>query len=245
MFAAQGPQGVASTERALNMSTTTTTAQTMTIGQGRTIHAAYVVDGKLCGSLCNAFAWESSRVTFSDQPASCAKCAKAVNRAAELVARDERTEQATELACLVGPGECPDPETGMPCNACWTNETHTATVEQFTGPTADGQLRHVGTCTCGWVSYPQGAADLAALATVVHLQREARTMPVEPAKPYTVDQLLVVTRCHGADVATYLADTYPASIPMVAKGWTTDSALNHLQGMCDHAVCTGTHGGAA
>jgi hypothetical protein len=53
--------------------------------------------------------------------------------------------------------------------------------------------------------------------------------------------LLTVTRLHGADVATYIADTYPAALPLIADGWTTDSALQHIAGDCDKTICTGEH----
>lgn len=28
---------------------------------------------------------------------------------------------------------------------------------------------------------------------------------------------------------------------LVAEGWTTEAALNHLEGACDQMLCTGTH----
>lgn len=59
------------------------TESTMTIGNGSSIHQAYMVKGNLCGSLCNPFAWERSRVRLSTLPANCPRCAKATTRAAE------------------------------------------------------------------------------------------------------------------------------------------------------------------
>lgn len=52
--------------------------------------------------------------------------------------------------------------------------THHVTVTPFTGPTLDGEPRYVAACRCGYVCYPQGAADLAAAAGTVHTQRAAR-----------------------------------------------------------------------
>jgi len=61
----------------------THTEVTVTIGQGTSVHTAYFVGENITGSLCNPYAWESSRVRISDKPASCQRCAKAVHRAAQ------------------------------------------------------------------------------------------------------------------------------------------------------------------
>jgi hypothetical protein len=60
--------------------------RTMTIGNGTAVHVAYLVGDNLTGSLCNPYAWQSSRVRISHEPATCPRCAKATKRAAEQVA---------------------------------------------------------------------------------------------------------------------------------------------------------------
>lgn len=68
------------------MNTTTTALQSMTIGNGATVHTAYYVTGKdgqdrLCGSLCDTGVYcKSSRMRLTDQAANCARCAKATDR---------------------------------------------------------------------------------------------------------------------------------------------------------------------
>lgn len=37
---------------------------------------------------------------------------------------------------------------------------------------------------------------------------------------------------------SWLNRAYPDAVPLVANGWTMDSALNHVQGMCDILLCT-------
>lgn len=60
----------------------------VTIGNGKAIHVGYFASsGNVTGSLCNPYAWESSRVRVIDAEATCPRCAKATNRAAEQVAR--------------------------------------------------------------------------------------------------------------------------------------------------------------
>lgn len=55
----------------------TTTAQTMTIGNGTAVHFAAFVGENLVGSLCNRFAWNNgSRVRLSAHPATCPKCVR-------------------------------------------------------------------------------------------------------------------------------------------------------------------------
>lgn len=39
----------------------------------------------------------------------------------------------------------------------------------------------------------------------------------------------------------FVAEHYPAAIPLLENGWTLDAALNHVQGMCDRELCTGDH----
>lgn len=64
--------------------TNTNTPQNVTIGNGTAVHIGYFVgEGRVTGSLCNPYAWQSSRVRLTDQPATCPRCAKAVHRAAE------------------------------------------------------------------------------------------------------------------------------------------------------------------
>lgn len=46
---------------------------------------------------------------------------------------------------------------------------------------------------------------------------------------------------YGADVIDFLAARYPFALPLLVNGWTLDSALNHVQGICDRALCTGDH----
>lgn len=57
--------------------------QAVTIGNGTAVHVGYFVGGNVTGSLCNPYAWQTSRVRLSDQPATCPRCAKATARAAE------------------------------------------------------------------------------------------------------------------------------------------------------------------
>lgn len=66
--------------------TTTTALRTVTLGQGTAVHSAYYVGENITGSLCNPFAWQRSRVRLSDRPATCPRCAKATDRAAQQVA---------------------------------------------------------------------------------------------------------------------------------------------------------------
>lgn len=61
----------------------TATAANVTIGQGAAVHVGYFVGENVTGSLCNPFAWQSSRVRVTDRPATCPRCAKATRRAAE------------------------------------------------------------------------------------------------------------------------------------------------------------------
>lgn len=62
---------------------TQTRHQQMTIGNGTAVHTAYYVNDNLTGSLCNPYAWESSRVRVTDAPATCPRCAKAIHRAVQ------------------------------------------------------------------------------------------------------------------------------------------------------------------
>jgi hypothetical protein len=56
----------------------------ITIGRGKALHAPYRVGGNLTGSLCNPYAWETSRLTVTDGLVpTCPRCAKATTRAAE------------------------------------------------------------------------------------------------------------------------------------------------------------------
>lgn len=72
----------------MDTNTATAALPTMTIGQGKAVHTAYTTsNGNLTGSLCNPYAWESSRVRLSDQAASCPRCAKATEREAEVRSR--------------------------------------------------------------------------------------------------------------------------------------------------------------
>lgn len=50
--------------------------------------------------------------------------------------------------------------------------------------------------------------------------------------------LATVGRLHTPELATWLAQRYPEALPLVANGWTVDSALDHVQGICDQALCT-------
>jgi hypothetical protein len=69
----------------------------VTIGNGTAVHTAYTVKGNVTGSLCNPYAWERSRVRATDAAATCPRCAKATNRAAELVRAAERAATEAEL----------------------------------------------------------------------------------------------------------------------------------------------------
>ena len=40
-----------------------------------------------------------------------------------------------------------------------------------------------------------------------------------------------------------LAPARPGLDELLEAGWTMDSALNHLDGVCDRALCTGVHDG--
>lgn len=66
------------------MNENTTTAaeyQTMTIGNGKAVHVAYYVSGRLCGSLCDPYVYcKSSRMRLTEAPATCPRCAKATDR---------------------------------------------------------------------------------------------------------------------------------------------------------------------
>ena len=62
---------------------TTQTRQSVIIGNGTAVHTAYYVNENITGSLCNPFAWQSSRVRTTDAPATCPRCAKAIHRAAQ------------------------------------------------------------------------------------------------------------------------------------------------------------------
>jgi hypothetical protein len=44
--------------------------------------------------------------------------------------------------------------------------------------------------------------------------------------------------------ADYLARVYPAAYALCLDGWTVDSAMNHIEGVCDRVLCTGEHGTA-
>lgn len=59
--------------------------------------------------------------------------------------------------------------------------------------------------------------------------------------PTTRDGYDVALDHYGATVADYVRDTYPAVLPLLAEGWTLESAMNHVQGMCDWMLCTGEH----
>lgn len=62
----------------------------ITIGNGNAVHIAYTAkDGSLYGSMCDPYVYsKGSRMHKTDAPATCARCAKAVNRAAEQARRD-------------------------------------------------------------------------------------------------------------------------------------------------------------
>jgi hypothetical protein len=57
------------------------TTNTVTIGNGQRVHIAYHVGENVTGSLCNAFAWERSRIRPTDRPSDCPRCAVATKRA--------------------------------------------------------------------------------------------------------------------------------------------------------------------
>jgi hypothetical protein len=61
----------------------THTAAAVTIGNGKAVHTGYFVGENITGSLCNPYAWQTSRVRMIDAPATCPRCAKATHRAAE------------------------------------------------------------------------------------------------------------------------------------------------------------------
>lgn len=52
---------------------------------------------------------------------------------------------------------------------------------------------------------------------------------------------LLVAVLHGEGMADHLKEHNPDALPLVANGWTIDSALTHLEGGCDRAICTGEH----
>jgi hypothetical protein len=62
----------------------------ITIGTGKAVHTAYTAkDGSLYGSMCDPYVYcKGSRMNKTDAPATCARCAKATNRAAQQAARD-------------------------------------------------------------------------------------------------------------------------------------------------------------
>lgn len=37
---------------------------------------------------------------------------------------------------------------------------------------------------------------------------------------------------------------YPETAPLLDEGWTVDSAVDHVQGICNRALCTGDHADA-
>lgn len=51
----------------------------------------------------------------------------------------------------------------------------------------------------------------------------------------------VVAEDYDESTARFLSENYPKALPLIAEGWTMDNALDHVQGMCDHEVCTGDH----
>lgn len=51
----------------------------------------------------------------------------------------------------------------------------------------------------------------------------------------------IVAELHGPAMAESVAATHPDALPLLVAGWTIDSALNHCEGHCDRALCTGEH----
>jgi hypothetical protein len=66
----------------MNTSTYHTTTA-MIIGNGKGSHIPYTVEGRLTGSACNPYAWQTSHIRYTDRPVNCTRCAKAVHRAAQ------------------------------------------------------------------------------------------------------------------------------------------------------------------
>jgi hypothetical protein len=60
----------------------TSSYQSVTIGQGSTVHVGYFVGENTTGSLCNAFASERSRVRLTDAEAVCPRCQKVLAQGA-------------------------------------------------------------------------------------------------------------------------------------------------------------------
>lgn len=50
-----------------------------------------------------------------------------------------------------------------------------------------------------------------------------------------------VAELYDDATANVLRENYPSALVLVAGGWTMDSALDHVQGSCDRAICTGDH----
>lgn len=60
-------------------------SMTVSIGNGKAVHTAYTVGENVTGSLCNPYAWETSRVHVTDGlSATCPRCKAATRRAAEI-----------------------------------------------------------------------------------------------------------------------------------------------------------------
>lgn len=60
------------------------TPTAMTIGNGKSVHVAYMVGENMTGSLCDPYVYaKGSRMRATDAEANCPRCAKASKRGAE------------------------------------------------------------------------------------------------------------------------------------------------------------------
>lgn len=57
----------------------------------------------------------------------------------------------------------------------------------------------------------------------------------------SVVEVLAAIRIHGTDLVEHVAMHYPDAVALLGNGWTVDSALAHVDGTCDRALCTGEH----
>lgn len=56
-----------------------------------------------------------------------------------------------------------------------------------------------------------------------------------------VSDMKRLTELHGKDMALYISEKHPAAVPLLLEGWTVESAMRHIEGVCDHEICTGDH----
>lgn len=94
--------------------------------------------------------------------------------------------------------------------------------------------------TCNWKGAPYSNRTVEG-RTLAERDAEQHRCRFDVERMTYIQLYARVTKLHDEGTATFLLRAYPTALPLVANGWTIDAALNHVQGVCDIAVCGGDH----